>query len=462
MTWAEMYPSSATVSDDLEEKETTSWTSQGRGGSALVITTGIATWVVSLIISNAAKLIIDENGETSWILRFIFTILGYTTVFLPCYVLIHLSQRHNLHTLGGCQWRLLRLILTGTTSEIVAETDITPTGRLSNTNVQTLYQKALSLFYCCAGLQVSYLLWGLLQEKIMTREYTDGDKIERFTDSQFLVFVNRILAFLFSGIYLLLTHQNVHRTPLYKYSFCSVSNTLSSWCQYEALKFVSFPTQVLAKSAKVIPVMLMGKLVSRAQYKNYEYTTAVLISVGMTAFLLGSGGDKKGNNVTTVSGAVLLCGYLIFDSFTANWQSALFKEHKPSSIQMMCGVNLMSCLFTSASLIQQGGFFYSLSFAARHPIFIMDCLLTAISSASGQLFIFATISKFGPVVFTIIMTVRQGLSILLSCLLYQHHLSPMGILGVFIVFLAIFLRMYYAQQHRKRKLEASEISESKV
>ncbi|XP_032789059.2 adenosine 3'-phospho 5'-phosphosulfate transporter 1 isoform X2 [Daphnia magna] len=429
---------------------------------ALVITTGIATWVVSLIISNAAKLIIDENGETSWILRFIFTILGYTTVFLPCYVLIHLSQRHNLHTLGGCQWRLLRLILTGTTSEIVAETDITPTGRLSNTNVQTLYQKALSLFYCCAGLQVSYLLWGLLQEKIMTREYTDGDKIERFTDSQFLVFVNRILAFLFSGIYLLLTHQNVHRTPLYKYSFCSVSNTLSSWCQYEALKFVSFPTQVLAKSAKVIPVMLMGKLVSRAQYKNYEYTTAVLISVGMTAFLLGSGGDKKGNNVTTVSGAVLLCGYLIFDSFTANWQSALFKEHKPSSIQMMCGVNLMSCLFTSASLIQQGGFFYSLSFAARHPIFIMDCLLTAISSASGQLFIFATISKFGPVVFTIIMTVRQGLSILLSCLLYQHHLSPMGILGVFIVFLAIFLRMYYAQQHRKRKLEASEISESKV
>jgi hypothetical protein len=40
--------------------------------------------------------------------------------------------------------------------------------------------------------------------------------------------------------------------------------------------------------------MLMGKLVSRAQYKNYEYATAVLISVGMTAFLLGSGGDKKG------------------------------------------------------------------------------------------------------------------------------------------------------------------------
>nr|CAH0103090.1 unnamed protein product [Daphnia galeata] len=431
---------------------------------ALVIATGFATWVFSLIISHAVRIIIDEEGEASWILRFIFTILGYATVFLPCYVLIHLSRRHNLHTLGGCQWRLLRLILTGTTLETADETDskISGTTRASNLESKTLYQKAISLTYCCVGLQISYLLWGILQEKIMTREYTDGDKIEQFTDSQFLVFVNRILAFMFSGIYLLLTHQNVHRTPLYKYSFCSVSNTLSSWCQYEALKFVSFPTQVLAKSAKVIPVMLMGKLVSRAQYKNYEYATAVLISVGMTAFLLGSGGDKKGNNVTTVSGALLLCGYLIFDSFTANWQSALFKEHKPSSIQMMCGVNLMSCLFTSASLVQQGGFFYSLSFASRHPVFIMDCLLTAISSALGQLFIFATISKFGPVVFTIIMTVRQGLSILLSCLLYKHHLSGMGILGVFVVFLAIFLRIYYAQQHKKRKLDAADVSASKV
>jgi solute carrier family 35 (adenosine 3'-phospho 5'-phosphosulfate transporter), member B2 len=51
---------------------------------------------------------------------------------------------------------------------------------------------------------------------------------------------------------------------------------------------------VLAKSGKVIPVMLMGKLVSGTKYKDYEYATAVLISVGMAAFLLGSGEEYKG------------------------------------------------------------------------------------------------------------------------------------------------------------------------
>jgi adenosine 3'-phospho 5'-phosphosulfate transporter B2 len=53
--------------------------------------------------------------------------------------------------------------------------------------------------------------------------------------------------------------------------------------------------QVLAKASKIIPVMIMGKIISRKKYEYYEYVTAVLISVGMTFFMLGSADDHKGN-----------------------------------------------------------------------------------------------------------------------------------------------------------------------
>lgn len=43
----------------------------------------------------------------------------------------------------------------------------------------------------------------------------------------------------------------------------------------------------------------------------------------------------------------------------------------------------------------------------QHSKFIIDCVILSISSAIGQLFIFYTIAHFGPVVFTIIMTLRQ-------------------------------------------------------
>lgn len=99
----------------------------------------------------------------------------------------------------------------------------------------------------------SYLTWGLLQERIMTQSYVNSEgKHKFFKDSQFLVFSNRALAFGIAAAYLVTKKQSRHRAPLYKYSYASLSNIMSTWFQYEALKFVSFPTQVLAKSVSEI------------------------------------------------------------------------------------------------------------------------------------------------------------------------------------------------------------------
>lgn len=362
---------------------------------------------------------------------------------------------------------------------------------------------------------VSYLTWGLLQEKIMTQQYesidADGiEHIDHFKDSQFLVFANRALAFVIAAVYLYVNDQLYRPTaPLFKCSFASFSNIMSAWFQYEALKFVNFPTQVLAKSCKVIPVMLMGKIVSRTKYEFYEYLTAVLISCGMLFFLLGSGTQQhSASSITSMTGLLLLTLYLTFDSFTSNWQADLFKTYGMTSIQMMCGVNLFSTLFTATSLTIQGGIMDSIVFATmvnciflvpmsledkqiytifsplffrQHPKFIIDCVILSISSAIGQLFIFYTISKFGAVVFSIIMTVRQvsipfvkfvvfqlisllfsfdfsqAFAVLLSCIVYHHHISNLGIFGVFIVFVAIFLRLYCAQRIKSlRRLKLPE------
>ena len=281
----------------------------------------------------------------------------------------------------------------------------------------------------------------------MTQAY-DGDY---FTDSQFLVFVNRILALVVAGIYIMMTQQPRHRTPLYKYSYSSISNTLSSWCQYEALKYVSFPTQVLAKASKVIPVMLMGKVVSNRSYNWQEYFTATLLSVGVALFLLAADPSSKEHSTeTTFAGVIILLGYMMFDSFTSNWQSELFRTYKVSSFQMMFGVNLFSCIFTVGSLIFRGRIVTSVLFLIDHIEFAYHAVLLSVCSAVGQLFIFHTIAAFGPLIFTLIMTTRQAISILLSCLFYNHPLSAQAMLGVLVVFAALFLRAYFRSTQQKQ------------
>ncbi|XP_013999485.1 adenosine 3'-phospho 5'-phosphosulfate transporter 1 isoform X1 [Salmo salar] len=392
-----------------------------------------------------------QDWHDMWLFRFFLNVLGYTTIIIPGYFLITYLKRINylqtgvddLQTGRGICYPVIKACVFGSESKTGLLDDVSLAPR-NDADPGSSARQAFKLVFCAAGLQVSYLTWGVLQERVMTRSYgasTPEEEGEHFKDSQFLVFMNRILALTVSGLWCVLFKQPRHGAPMYKYSFASLSNVLSSWCQYEALKYISFPTQVLAKASKVIPVMLMGKIVSHKSYEYWEYLTAALISLGVSMFLLTSTADKHPSTVTTFSGVVILGGYIVFDSFTSNWQDNLFK-HKMSSVQMMFGVNLFSCLFTVGSLLEQGAFFDSLAFMTRHSEFAFHAVLLSVCSACGQLFIFYTIAQFGAAVFTIIMTLRQAIAILLSCFLYGHAVTMVGGFGMAVVFLALFLRVY--------------------
>lgn len=394
-----------------------------------------------------SQLIDRRSKEYSWLIRLSINTFGYLCVLIPGLLIYKYTRKIKyLDRSDKSIFSNAVRFCFGNASEGERGTDGKNPDKGSG-GKKTSVRECVLLCYCLFGLMGSYLTWGVLQEKIMTQEYENADKKKaHFKDSQFLVFTNRVLGFMITAVYLTVKGQLKQRAPLYKFSYASFSNIMSAWFQYEALKFVNFPTQVLAKSCKIIPVMIMGKIISRNKYEFYEYITAIMISVGMIFFLTGSTDESKTTAMTTLTGVLLLTFYMIFDSFTSNWQGELFKTYSMSSIQMMCGVNLFSTLFTAASLSMQGGFYSSLQFAAEHPKFVLDCVVLSISSAIGQLFIFYTIATFGAVVFTIIMTLRQAFAILLSCLIYKHSISFLGFVGVLIVFLAIFLRVYCNQR----------------
>ena len=302
-------------------------------------------------------------------------------------------------------------------------------------------------------------MWGIYQERLMAQEYDaqPNKPGERFQDSEFLVFANRISAFLLAISILIFSHRlfNEPSPPIHDYAYASLSNIFSSWFQYEVLKYVIFPVLVLAKSCKIIPVMIMGKFINRQTYSWQEYATATAISFGVAIFFYYSQDTilDQSNKTTAglLSGIILVSGYLLCDSFTSNWQGHLFRQHHVSSLHMMAGINLCSVVFTVFSLGEQGGFREALAFAQRHPLFVYHVAWQALTSAIGQLFIFKTIGEFGPVVFTIITTFRQALSILISCILYNHPVSVAGMCGLLIAFVAIFAQIVLNQSKQKER-----------
>merc|ERR1719453_121542 len=90
----------------------------------------------------------------------------------------------------------------------------------------------------------------------------------------------------------------------------------------------------------------------------------------------------------------------------------------------------------------------------RNPGILPHMFIMAVCSAIGQLFIFYTIKRYGPLVFATIQTVRQFLSVVLSIVFFAHPLNSMEAVGIFIVFAALgaqILDKWYSKQHKSKK-----------
>ena len=101
---------------------------------------------------------------------------------------------------------------------------------------------------------------------------------------------------------------------------------------------------------------------------------------------------------------------------------------------MMFWVNTWAVMITVSALFMSGEIYQVIEFLQVNPVALMYNVITAITSATGQFFIFYTIKEFGPIVFTVIMTTRQMLSMVISSVLFNHKMSVFSYIGATLVF----------------------------
>ena len=106
------------------------------------------------------------------------------------------------------------------------------------------------------------------------------------------------------------------------------------------------------------------------------------------------------------------------------------KPPQVDQFQMMFAVNTWAIIMTTFALVTSGELWTTLQFIGDNPIAFVDNVTIAITSATGQLFIFYTIKTFGPIVFTIIMTTRQMFSIVLSTVIFGHAIKPLSLIHI--------------------------------
>eukprot|EP00878_Enallax_costatus_P003113 GHUV01003312.1.p1 GENE.GHUV01003312.1~~GHUV01003312.1.p1 ORF type:complete len:397 (+),score=73.20 GHUV01003312.1:156-1346(+) len=302
---------------------------------------------------------------------------------------------------------------------------------------------ALHLVFCVVGVVGSLLVYGVLQERIMTIPYGEGDKAEVFKYSLFLVFCNRTVAATIAAITLVIkgkTEELKPVAPILSYASVSLSNVVATTCQYEALKHVTFAVQTLGKCAKMFPVMIWGYFILKKRYTLRDVMLAVCITGGCFIFFMTGptvsrvATDKN----SSLFGILLMVGYLSADGYTSTFQQKMFKGYQMTSYNQVLYVSLCSICLSSFGLVTSGQLGSTLSFISRHPDALSAMILLSCASSCGSLFISYTIKTFGALVFAIIMTTRQFLSILLSSLFFGSPLTGGQWAGTGVVVAALY------------------------
>jgi len=272
-------------------------------------------------------------------------------------------------------------------------------------------------------------------------------------------------------------------------SVCFVCGTIFS---HGALNYVSYPTQVLTKSCKLIPVMVSTIVVARKTYRTSRYVVVMLISIGVSVFMIdrmkhneilhgaaavgavgGAVGDAMSHSTTHLSnnhlfltreegnayehsmfrtGIILLLLSLVMDGLTNGVQTIIYNDNnrvkkrrnmESESDTFMLNINLYATVISAIiCIVYESEMLLSIKFILSHREIMWDLSVLCTCMAFGQMFIFRTITNYGPLVCSMLTTTRKFFTILFSVMVFRHELTRLQWLGIAIVFGALLFDIY--------------------
>lgn len=312
-------------------------------------------------------------------------------------------------------------------------------------------QRLWELFIGIAGIYSAYLYYGITQEDLFRWRSTTGDA---FTYVWFLqVFESAVticIGFL-GRTRRKLDTKPLPMVPFFKSGFFQLAGkVLMSWSLAAGL---SFPVVTLAKSAKIVPVMIGQLALGGSSYKLKDYLFAVLIVSG-TALVSAGSTTHHFTQRNTFAGVVLICLSLTADGFTGGLQKRLKKETSawnPNNFDYLLYSHLAQLVVAVSVCLATSEWYHATVFLVRYPNVIWYLLASCCCSAIGQSFIFYVIAKFDPLVCTTITTTRKLISVILSVTFKGHTLDESGILGLGLAFLALGIELEAKLNQFRRK-----------
>ncbi|XP_024987016.1 UDP-galactose/UDP-glucose transporter 2-like [Cynara cardunculus var. scolymus] len=286
-------------------------------------------------------------------------------------------------------------------------------------------------FICSSGFFFGYLVNGICEEYVYNRL--------QFSYGWYFTFIQGFVYLTLIRLQGFTPKQMVN--PWNMYVKLSAVLMGSHGLTKGSLAYLNYPAQLMFKSTKVLPVMIMGAFIPglRRKYPPREYLSAVLLVVGLILFTLA---DAQSSPNFSIIGVVMVSGALIMDSFLGNFQEAIFTINRETTqMEMLFCSTIVGTPFLVPPMIVTGELFKAWKSCYDHPYVYGVLIFEAVATFVGQVSVLSLIAIFGAATTALVTTARKAVTLLLSYVIFTKPMSEQHGIGLILIAAGIMMKL---------------------
>ncbi|XP_038057189.1 adenosine 3'-phospho 5'-phosphosulfate transporter 2-like isoform X2 [Patiria miniata] len=283
------------------------------------------------------------------------------------------------------------------------------------------------------GIFFFYLIYGYVQELFFRAP-------ERKPYGWYLTLVQFACYSSFASIEMKWKGCQPRRIPMKTYILLAFLTVGTMGMSNSSVGYLNYPTQVIFKCCKLIPVMIGGILIQGKRYGPIDLSAALCMSVGLIFFILADSTVSPNFNHT---GIIMISTALCADAAIGNVQEKAMKAYEASNNEVVLysyGIGFFYILFY---LFVNGNLFSSFWFFYEHPTEAYGyAIMYGVSGFFGVSFVLTMIRTFGALMTVTVTTCRKAVTIVLSFLFFAKPFTMQYVWSGLVVLLGIFLNVY--------------------
>ncbi|XP_060078787.1 adenosine 3'-phospho 5'-phosphosulfate transporter 2-like [Ylistrum balloti] len=278
-----------------------------------------------------------------------------------------------------------------------------------------------------------YLVYGYIQELIF--------RLEGFRPfGWYLTLVQFAFYTLFGLVELQFKEDKIRRIPLKMYAVLAFLTVATMGLSNTSVGYLNYPTQVIFKCCKLIPVMLGGVIIQRKRYSCIDVAAVLCMCVGLILFTLA---DSSVSPSFNTYGVVLISLALCADGAIGNVQEKALKQYSSSNSEMVLYSYSIGFLYILVGLIISQSLLPAYEFCKNYPRETYGyAMIFSVFGYLGVNVVLSLVKTFGALIAVTVTTCRKAVTIILSFIFFTKPFTYQYIWSGLIVILGIYLNVY--------------------